>query len=293
MPHTRPCILLVDDEDENLVLLEAMLERFGANLFVARSGSEALAMAHELAGTLDAVLLDRRMPGWSGLELARRFAAEPGLAPIPLIFQTAAGDRRELREGIDAGGLWYLTKPFDREVLVSVLRSAIERHRTWRDASLQSAPPLADEVEFTFARTAPCHALAARLATDCAAMHLVRLGLAELLLNAVEHGLLGAGFTRKRELLQNGGWTQWLAEHEARIAPDRVASVSRRCGTDVVEFEIVQAGAGYDAVPDLIGEPGWATAPNGRGLLRAERSLGPIAVSEQGRRIRVTARRAA
>jgi hypothetical protein len=84
-----------------------------------------------------------------------------------------------------------------------------------------------------------------------------------------------------------------LAEHEARIASDRVARVSRRCGIDVVEFGVVEAGAGYDAVPDLIDEPGWATAPNGRGLLRAERCLGPIAVSEQGRRIRVTARRAA
>lgn len=110
--------LMVDDLDQNLAALEALLRRDGLVLHRASSGAEALEkMLHT---DFSLALLDVQMPGMDGYELAELMRGTERTRRIPIIFLTAAAldDRRRFR-GYEAGAVDYITKPIDPLILQS------------------------------------------------------------------------------------------------------------------------------------------------------------------------------
>ncbi|HTA88329.1 MAG TPA: hybrid sensor histidine kinase/response regulator [Polyangiaceae bacterium] len=109
-------ILLVDDRPENLLSLQAVLERPDYRLVTARSGQEALALAlHE---SFAVALIDIAMPGMSGLDVAVHLKELERSRDIPIIFVTAFGDDpAEIHRAYSAGGADYLVKPLDAEIV--------------------------------------------------------------------------------------------------------------------------------------------------------------------------------
>ncbi len=106
-------ILLVDDTVENLRLLAGMLATRGFDARPVTSGAEALeAVAHEAP---DLILLDVTMPGMSGFEVCARVRERPEWRDIPVIFLTALTDVSDKVKGFAAGGVDYITKPFQFE----------------------------------------------------------------------------------------------------------------------------------------------------------------------------------
>src|SRR5207253_8745202 len=103
MPAARPRILIVDDQEENLVALEAALEgNLGADFVRAKSGQEALGKL--LDGDYALILLDVRMPGMTGFETAEVFRKRARTRWIPVIFLTAALDNpAEIVQGYASG----------------------------------------------------------------------------------------------------------------------------------------------------------------------------------------------
>ena len=115
----RTRILIVDDIPSNLNLLRETLEREGYNIIAAPSGAVALELAARTQPAL--ILLDIMMPEMDGFETCRRLKAEKSTVEIPVIFITAKDETESLVEGFSAGGVDYITKPFqDDEVLVRV-----------------------------------------------------------------------------------------------------------------------------------------------------------------------------
>jgi len=115
-PDDRVNVLLVDDQPANLVALEAMLQGLGQNLIKAESGREALKwlLTHDFA----VILLDVKMPGMDGFEVARRVKKMAGYEEIPVIFITAiCTEDPFVREGYAAGAVDYFSKPFDPDIL--------------------------------------------------------------------------------------------------------------------------------------------------------------------------------
>lgn len=111
-----PAILLVDDQPENLVALEAILDGMGHKLLQASSGREAL--RHLLHKDVALVLLDVRMPTMDGFETARLIRERKRSRTTPIIFLTAATTSDEMvSEGYSAGGVDYIVKPFVPEIL--------------------------------------------------------------------------------------------------------------------------------------------------------------------------------
>ena len=109
-------ILLVDDRPENLVALEAILERPDYRLVKARSGEEALSAA--LRERFAVALIDVAMPGMNGLEVAVHLKELERSRDIPIIFITAFGDDpEEIHRAYSAGGADYLVKPLDAEIV--------------------------------------------------------------------------------------------------------------------------------------------------------------------------------
>jgi len=109
-------ILLVDDRAENLVALEAILERPGYRLVKARSGQEALDLV--LRERFAVALVDVAMPSMTGLEVAERLKELDRGRDIPIIFVTAFGnDPQEVHRAYSAGGVDYLVKPLDTDIV--------------------------------------------------------------------------------------------------------------------------------------------------------------------------------
>ena len=106
-------ILIVDDFPANLDLLRQTLESKAYNISVALSGEVALSIVRRAVP--DLVLLDVMMPGMDGFETCRRLKANPTTADIPVIFLTAKDEPDSVLEGFRAGGIDYITKPFQNE----------------------------------------------------------------------------------------------------------------------------------------------------------------------------------
>jgi len=110
-------ILVVDDDATARDLLRRTLEREGFRVALATNGREALEMARKLRPT--AVTLDVMMPGLDGWTVLAQLKADPETCDIPVIMVTMLEDR-SLAYSLGAND--YLTKPIDRERLVSILR---------------------------------------------------------------------------------------------------------------------------------------------------------------------------
>jgi signal transduction histidine kinase len=107
---SRPKILAVDDQRDNLVLLQAILSKMEAQVVVATSGPEALAILEDHHPAL--VLLDVSMPDMDGFEVARRMQQNEKFAHIPIIFVTGvARDESAVMNGYAAGVVDFLLKP--------------------------------------------------------------------------------------------------------------------------------------------------------------------------------------
>ena len=121
-------ILLVDDMEDNLIALEAVLGSLNEPLVRARSGEEA--MKALLRRHFALVLLDVRMPGMDGFETAANIKRLDQTKDVPIIFLTGADDDSGYAfRGYATGAADYLTKPFDPWVLRAKVTVFLELHR--------------------------------------------------------------------------------------------------------------------------------------------------------------------
>ncbi|UXX93355.1 response regulator [Streptomyces sp. AD2-2] len=124
----RASILLVDDMEDNLVALEAVLGSLNEPLVRARSGEEA--MKALLRQRFAVVLLDIRMPGMDGFETAANIKRLDQTKDVPIIFLTGTdSDAGYAFRGYATGAADYLTKPFDPWVLRAKVSVFLELHR--------------------------------------------------------------------------------------------------------------------------------------------------------------------
>jgi len=117
--------LLVDDRDENLIALEALLANEGLECLRARSGAEALNLLldHDCA----LALVDVHMPEMDGFELAELMRGAERTRNIPIIFVTAGPeDRTRVFQGYEAGAVDFLFKPLSEHVVKSKVRVFVE-----------------------------------------------------------------------------------------------------------------------------------------------------------------------
>jgi CheY-like chemotaxis protein len=130
-------ILLVDDRQENLLALEAILSGLGHELVKASSGEEALKRL--LAEDVAVILLDVQMPGMDGFETASHIKQRERTRDIPILFLTAidAAAHQAFR-GYAAGAVDYLAKPFDPWVLRAKVAVFVELHERRRQLETQT-----------------------------------------------------------------------------------------------------------------------------------------------------------
>jgi DNA-binding response OmpR family regulator len=124
-------LLLVDDEERNLDALEAILASLGCDFVRAKSADEALLalLQHEFA----AIVLDIKMPGTSGLELAKLIKTRKRNQHVPILFLTAHMiEEKDILHAYGVGGVDYLIKPINPEILRSKVGVFVDLFRTAR-----------------------------------------------------------------------------------------------------------------------------------------------------------------
>jgi signal transduction histidine kinase len=125
-------ILIVDDQASNLEAIEALLEHSGCLMVRAQSADEALLAL--LDQDFAAIVLDIKMPGMNGIDLADLIKARPRSRHVPILFLTAhMFNEREVLRGYGAGAVDYLTKPVHAEILRSKIGVFVELFRKTRD----------------------------------------------------------------------------------------------------------------------------------------------------------------
>lgn len=109
-------ILVVDDVMPNVLLLKVMLTNEKFNVITASNGEQAIAQVRNEKP--DLILLDVMMPGMTGYEVAEILQKDPDTAEIPIIFLTALNTSEDIVRGFRMGGSDFISKPFNKEVLI-------------------------------------------------------------------------------------------------------------------------------------------------------------------------------
>jgi CheY-like chemotaxis protein len=120
-----PTILVVDDEPLNLMIIEEFLDGHPVQLVLRTSGRQAWDELRADPQRFSAVLLDRMMPDLDGIELLAMMRQDAHLAGIPVVLQSASAKQVDVADGIRAGAVAYLTKPFSPEDLHAALSKAL------------------------------------------------------------------------------------------------------------------------------------------------------------------------
>jgi DNA-binding response OmpR family regulator len=118
-------VLVIDDEAPIRLLCRVNLEAEGMEVIEAADGPSGLEAAR--TGLPDVVLLDVMMPGLDGWAVAEELLDDDRTKGIPIVFLTARAELRDRARGLDAGGIDYVTKPFNPIELASLVRDLLER----------------------------------------------------------------------------------------------------------------------------------------------------------------------
>lgn len=270
----RKKILSVDDDALNRDILNEYLTEGGYEAIEADDGDTALKLLNEVEG-INAILLDRMMPRLNGMRVLNTVKADPRFCDIPVIMQSAATARDQILEGIRAGVYYYLTKPYEDQMLLAIvgaaLRDAADKRRLRNEVTRQRRMlGLMEQARFRFRTPEEARNLAFLIANCFPDPQVAVYGLNEMLINAVEHGNLGIDYTEKTKFVLEG---RLSAEIERRLDwpenRDKWAYLSFEASETELRVRIKDQGAGFDWRPYLEISPERATHPHGRGIARS------------------------
>ncbi|TNF86775.1 MAG: response regulator [Gammaproteobacteria bacterium] len=278
MDNSKATILIVDDEPINLDIICAHLENNNYDLVTASNGQQAWALLESNPTGYDVIILDRMMPILDGMQVLTNIKENEMMEQIPVVMQTAKAENEDVVEGLRAGAYYYLTKPYDGDVLKTIVRSAVNDrfHEKSLHESLREGRQVFDLMTFGRFRIhnlQQCNLVASQVARLCPEPHRVVTGISELLINALEHGNLKIGYEEKSKLMRRG---MWQIEVEKRLnASENIGGyieLEFNLHADTVQIRIRDQGEGFDWTPYMDFDPNRAFDPHGRGIAAARLS---------------------
>jgi CheY-like chemotaxis protein/anti-sigma regulatory factor (Ser/Thr protein kinase) len=245
-------LLAVDDESINLMIIEESLSEKGFNIVKARDGEEALAILNRNEFAFFAIILDRLMPKMDGIELLKKIKHSEKWRDIPVIFQTAMSGISDMTEGLDTGAFYYLTKPYSRALLVTIVQTAVEHYIKLLKAKEDLHKGMGAlrhlvKGEFRIKSIKDSHELAPILANACPDPERVLTGIMEILNNAIEHGNLGISYQEKTELHNNDKLMEEIFNRlELPEYKDKYVQIIFEKLEDKIQIVVKDQGKGFD-----------------------------------------------
>jgi len=117
-------IVVIEDEPDTAEMFAEMMRLSGYQVVKSFGGSRAIKLIAEEKPA--AVVLDLMMPDLSGLDVIRYMRRDPRLAQIPVVVVSAKGLPSDVREGMEAGAAYYLTKPVAYQDLKAAVENAVQ-----------------------------------------------------------------------------------------------------------------------------------------------------------------------
>ncbi|HEX4148571.1 MAG TPA: response regulator, partial [Pirellulales bacterium] len=180
-PDSTGTILIIDDEQFNIELVQAVLSDAGNYRLVATT-DPLRAVSLVFAEKPDVVLLDLHMPQISGFDLLATIRATPGLEELPVLILTASDDRETRRRALELGATDFIAKPLDNHDMLPRVRNAllVKRHfehlRRHAEALDSQVRLRTAQLEKARRNAVYCLARAAEFRDDDTGRHVIRVG---------------------------------------------------------------------------------------------------------------------
>ena len=283
-------IAIIEDEPIFIQLIEKFLNKDGYNFITACDGIKAQGLLERTGNETKAIILDWMMPKLCGIELLKWIKKRPELKEIPVIMLTGKTKTKHIKEGIDAGAFYYLTKPIKELVLQSIVRSAINDYNN--KISLMNAIKEGDDFFrlmmrgiFHFRSLTEGKRLAVKIA-GAAGVPEVGIGLNELFINAVEHGNLGLGYDEKTEYINNNTWNYEINRRlDLPENKNKYVQVRLHRNSDWMTINIKDEGTGFDFRKYLEVDEERIFDNHGRGVVTAKVCLVDLHYIEPGNKV--------
>jgi len=287
-----PRIMCVDDEDAIRNLLVRFLQGLPVQVLEARDGQEALELFREEHPEI--VLTDVRMPRMDGLQLTHQILAHQRQTYVVII--TGHGTEQTAIEALQAGAVNYLKKPFSLKELRSVLDKLLARvfqqkaerlpaemiEQSYLQIRIPSNFDLLPGVLRTAHRLLDSH-------FDDDHWHQIRLGIDEMVTNAIEHGNLGITCEEKQQGIEAESLLQLIQSRstDPRYS-NRKITIEWMLDPQGFTCTITDEGDGFDwrSLPDPR-DPTNLLKNHGRGILLTQLNFDQVSYNEKGNQVRL------
>lgn len=268
-------VLVVDDDRIMRTIIQRQIEDLDHDVDTAVNGKEAMEILNRDKAAFDIIVLDREMPEMNGLEVVARMKVDADLRKIPIIMATGSSRPEDIKKGIDAGVFYYLTKPIDEAVLKSVFISAVREVETQKVLKSElkkhkTSFNLIHTAIFELRTITEAEDLSAFIANCFPDPERVITGLAELIVNAVEHGNLEISYEEKSDLIERGVWREEIDKRtDMPENREKKVQVTFRRNEDGLYVKIEDEGQGFDWRRFMEIDPARAAHNHGRGIAQA------------------------
>jgi len=274
----KVAVLVADDDSSCLNLIDRFLENESCEVVLAKDGLDAWSYLQSEKYKFEVVILDRRMPGLDGIQILQKMKTTERLKNIPVIFQSGLTDIDDIRSGMNEGAYYYLTKPYVRCSLISIVEAAISESlrkqqllQCVNNASCYKKESSSLNGHVVFTSLEEINNIACTLANLCPEPEKIVSGLSELLINAVEHGNLAIGYQEKQKLLRDNSLVDEINNRlKLPEYSDKKINVFWEIDKTEIRFIIKDDGVGFSPLKYLELDPNRATHPHGRGIAMAK-----------------------
>jgi DNA-binding response OmpR family regulator len=290
----RERVLIVDDQDALRVMLARMVERAGFEPVEAKDGEEAVERFKTFAPIV--VVSDIMMPKMDGLALLERIKQIDRGAAV--ILMTGLGNEEVLLQALRGGATNFFKKPFNVADLIQQIRAVAEYRREAARSTL-TTPFLEEETKLFRIPSGDERYLPLinqvtlqlpRILPEEEILNL-KIGIEEMIVNAVEHGNLGISFAEKAAAIEAGTLRELMAERLKGAGAAKVVTVTSRLTRERFEITISDGGEGFDwrALPGV--EAGNLLAYSGRGIFLTKIYFDEVRYNERGNEVTLVKRR--
>jgi CheY-like chemotaxis protein/anti-sigma regulatory factor (Ser/Thr protein kinase) len=289
-------VLVVDDQEALRSLLARLLEQEGFDPVQAEDGAQAVEMYKSQAPLV--VVSDIMMPRMDGLTLLNEIKRIDRNATV--ILMTGQGNEDVLIKALRGGATNFFKKPFNVKELIDEIRKVVEFRLEAARSSLFS-PLLVEETKtFVMPRAdSPFFPIINQITLQLPCLMPqedilnLKIGIEEIITNAIEHGNLGISFEEKREAIQEGRLARLIADKGRESdSAGRAVRITSRLSPELFEIRIRDDGRGFDwrTLPAV--EPENLLAFNGRGIFLTKIYFDEVAYNDSGNEVTLRKHRA-
>lgn len=268
-------ILIVEDDRTARLHAITLLEKDRYDILEAENGEEALEIIKREGVSLDAILLDREMPKMNGIQFIKELRKIPKVNKLPVIMVTGHDKPEQIEEAIASGVFFFLSKPVNKEVLNTItdaaVRESIQRKRLSKEIEKHKVSfSLIEACQYKFQTLPEAESLAGFISNIFPDPERSLVGIAALLVNAVEHGSFGLSYEDKTELLANNSWREELLKR-AELPENKHKFVQVKLWKEPkgIYMKIDDMGKGFEYQKYMNMDASRANDNHGRGIAQA------------------------